>query len=114
MERKDQYVQKLHATIDEWSAKLDRAEAKVKSAEASAKARYEQALATLKRRVTDLKSRTKELEQARADTWDAVKRSVEIGVEEFKREYTSAREKRNLTELEALPAAGETTASERP
>lgn len=105
MEKKDQYVRKLHATIDEWSARLDRAEARAKAFEADVRERYQHALQTLNARLAELQSRARELEQAREDTWGAIKKSVEVGIEEFKREYRSAREERDLKELEALPAA---------
>jgi hypothetical protein len=110
MEKKDQYVAKLHSTIDAWSAKLDQAEAKVKGFQADTNRRYEQAIKTLNARLSELKSRARELERAGEGTWDAIRRSVEVGIEEFKREWKSAREDKNLQELEALPPAGESAA----
>lgn len=110
MERKDQYVAKLHATIDAWSAKVDQVEAKVKAKRADAQQQYRRTITTFQTRLADLKARARALEEAGEDTWDAIKKSVEVGIEEFKREYTSARQDRNLEELEALPAAGESGA----
>ena len=104
MEKKDRYVAKLHQTIDSLSSRVDRAESKVKGLQADAKQRYEQTIATLKSRLNDLKSRARELEQTGEDTWDALRKSVEVGLEEFKKEYQTARHERNLEELEALPA----------
>lgn len=113
MEKKDQYVAKLHSTIDAWSAKLDQTEAKVRGFHADTKRRYEQALKTFNTRLSELKSRARELERAGEGTWDAIRRSVEVGIEEFKREWRSAREEKNLEELEALPPAGESTAPDK-
>ena len=113
MERKDQYVAKLHRTIDTWSAKLDRAEVKVKGLQSDAKRQYEHALTNFNTRLNELKSRARKLEQAGEDTWDAIKKSIEVGIEEFKREWQSAREEKKLEHLEALPAAGESQAPQK-
>lgn len=112
MNKKDEYVARLHATIDQLSASLDRAEAKAKSLEQDARERYREAIGALKSRIADLKARARELDRAREDTWDAIKRSIDAGVEEFRRVYQRERDQRQLTELEALPPAGESAGTE--
>ena len=56
MSKKDAYVQKLHAKLDEWNAEIDKLKAKLDAAKADKRAQYQA-------QIEDLKEKRKTVEQ---------------------------------------------------
>ena len=48
--KKDQYVQKLHAKLDEWSAEIDKLQAKADKTSAESRIEYQKQIKNLQQR----------------------------------------------------------------
>lgn len=76
-EKKDAYVQKLKAKMDEWNAEIDKLEAKVDQADAEAKIEYEKQLEDLRAKRKDAEDKMAELQQAGEGAWEDLKAGIE-------------------------------------
>ncbi|SEO67802.1 hypothetical protein [Aquisalimonas asiatica] len=77
MARRDEYVEKFKAQLDQWNAELAKLEAKANEAQADARLRYESEIEELRQRREEARERMKELEQAGEEAWDDFRKNAE-------------------------------------
>jgi len=82
--RRDAYVEKLKAQLDEWNAELDKLEAHARKADAEERMRYESQINTLREKEQQVKETLKQLMQAKDDAWMDLKHGVESAWSSFK------------------------------
>ncbi len=76
-EKRDAYVQKLKAKMDEWNAEIDKIEAKADQAEAESKIEYEKQLKDLRAKRKDVEDKMAKLQQAGDGAWEDLKIGIE-------------------------------------
>ena len=64
--QKDQYVQKLHAKLDEWNAEIDKLKAKADQAEAESRIKYQNQIKNLQGKRGEVEKKLSELQKAGA------------------------------------------------
>jgi chromosome segregation ATPase len=77
MDKKEAYQEKLHAQLDEWSAKIDVLKAKAAKAEAATKADYQETIEDLQEKRQAAKDKLEELGAAGDDAWQDMKEGIE-------------------------------------
>ena len=77
MAKRDEYLEKFKAQLDQWNADLARLEAKAQEAQADARLRYEAEIEELRQRREDARERMKELERASEDARDDFRKRAE-------------------------------------
>jgi predicted nuclease with TOPRIM domain len=77
MNTKDEYVAKMKAKLEEWSAQIDQLEAKSRELKAQATQEQQERIAELKRRREEAAAKLKEMQEASADSWESLKSGVE-------------------------------------
>jgi uncharacterized coiled-coil DUF342 family protein len=87
-ERRDAYIQKLRAMLDEWNAEIDRLAAKEDKASPDAKIEYHKKLDELRAKRDDIVARIDEMQKAGEDAWEDLKFDLESSWE-FLREGLS-------------------------
>lgn len=93
MSLKDEYIAKLKAQLDEWSAEIDELEVKAHLAKADAKDKYQEQLAVLKTKRDEAKSKVNELQGAAEDAWEELKKGGEEAWEAITKAVAEARKK---------------------
>jgi archaellum component FlaC len=102
-EKRDAYVQKMKAKIDEWNAEIDRLAAKADQSDAEAKIKYQEELEDLRAKREDFENRVASMQQAGEGAWEDLKQGLENSWEilktsiakaksEFERGYRKGRE----------------------
>lgn len=97
-EKREAYLQKLKAMLDEWNAEIDILEAKAAQADADAKIYYQGKLEDLRTKKNDVmekiegirqaeESAWEDLKQGLENSWDILKESFKEAKSEFKRGY---------------------------
>lgn len=76
-EKRDAYVQKLKAKMDEWNTEIDKLAAKADQADAEAKIEYHKQLEDLRAKHKDLEDKIAELQQAGESAWEDLKQGLE-------------------------------------
>ncbi|MDZ7700384.1 MAG: coiled coil domain-containing protein [Deltaproteobacteria bacterium] len=76
-EKRDAYVQKLKAKMDEWNAEIDKIEAKADQADAESKIEYEKQLEDLRAKRKDVEDKMAELQQAGDGAWEDLKAGMD-------------------------------------
>ena len=76
-EKRDAYVQKLKAQLDEWNADINKLEAKSDQAEAGAKIEYHKRIADLRARLKEVGDKIGELQQTGEEPWEDLKQGLE-------------------------------------
>jgi DNA mismatch repair ATPase MutS len=87
-ERRDAYIHKLKAMLDEWNAEIDRLAAKEDKAGANAKIEYHKKLDELRAKREDIEARIEAMQKAGEDAWEDLKFDLESSWE-FLREGLS-------------------------
>jgi len=90
-EKRDAYVQKLKAQLDEWNADINKLEAKADQAEAQAKIEYHKRIADLRARRKEVEDMIGELHQAGEGAWEDLKQGLENSWEILKASFTKAK-----------------------
>ncbi len=90
-EKRDLYVQKLKAKLDEWNAKIDQMTAKADQAEAEAKRDYRRHLENLKEKRQLLESKIKVVQNAGEGSWEDLKQGLEKAWDGFKESFARAK-----------------------
>ncbi len=90
MNKRQIYVEKYKAKLDELNAKIDVLQSKTEQAEASAKLEYHEAIEDLKVKQTHAKNKLAELRQASDDAWDDLKEGAEQAWEKLGQAIKSA------------------------
>jgi DNA repair ATPase RecN len=92
MSKRDAFVSKLKAQLDEWNADLDRLEAKMRGAEAGLKMKYEERIAALRRQRDEAKRRLSQIQEAAEDSWEHLKQGTEDAWAALKGAFARARD----------------------
>ena len=90
-EKRDAFVKKIKASIDEWNAEIDRLKARAEQAEAEARIEYHDEIQELKNYRDDARKRLSRLEQAGEGAWEDMKAGVEMAFEAMSQAVNSAR-----------------------
>ncbi len=104
-EKREAYVQKLKAKLDEWNAEIDKIAAKADQADAEAKIVYYKRMEDLRAKRKDVEDKIEELQQAGEGAWEGVKQGLEnsweilkeslkIAKSEFEKGYREGRDPR--------------------
>lgn len=95
MSKRDIYVEKLKAQLDEWNAEIDKFEAKAREFDAATKQKYENEIKELREKRNEARTRLIEIQDASEDawedlihgverSWDILKDSIEHAMSRFK------------------------------
>jgi uncharacterized coiled-coil DUF342 family protein len=93
MTTKDEYVQKLHAKLDEWSAEIDKLKAKADKAEAESRIEYQNQIQYLQQRRRAAEEKVEELRSAGEGAWEDLKAGVQLAWDAMDEAFKSARSK---------------------
>jgi hypothetical protein len=69
MSKRDEYIAKLKAQLDEWNAEVGKWEAKAKGAQADARVEYEKQLEALRRQRDQAMEQMLQVQAAAGDAW---------------------------------------------
>lgn len=87
-EKRDAYVQRLKAKMDEWNAEIAKLSAKVDQAKAESKIKYYDQLEDLRAKRRDIQDKIAGIEQAGEGAWEGLKQGLENSWEAFKTSMT--------------------------
>ena len=90
-EKRDAYVQKLKAQLDEWNADINKLEAESDQAEAGTKIEYQKRIADLRARLKEVGDKIGELQQTGEEPWENLKQGLENSWEILKANFTKAK-----------------------
>ena|GEM_PF-262810 len=92
-EKRDAFVQKLKAKIDEWNAEIDRLSARADQAEVEARAEYHDEIQTLKLYLNYPEHKLKEIQDAGQEAWEDLKSGAEMAFDAMSEVISSARKR---------------------
>jgi hypothetical protein len=90
-DKRDAYVQKLKAKVNEWNAEIDKMAARADQAEAESKIEYHKQLEDLRAKRKNLEDKIAELQQAGEGAWEDLKQGLENSWEILKTSFTTAK-----------------------
>ena len=90
-EKREAYIQKLKAKMDEWNAEIDILSAKAEQAKAETKIEYLKEMEDLRAKRRDLQEKIVEMEKAGENAWEDLKQGVENSWQIFKKSLTKAK-----------------------
>ncbi|WP_035271615.1 sll1863 family stress response protein [Desulfonatronum thiodismutans] len=90
-EKRDAYVQRLKAKVDEWNADIDKLTAKADQAEADAKIKCQQKLEELRSKRQELEEKIVDLQSAGESTWEELRQGVESSWGVWKASFARAK-----------------------
>jgi chromosome condensin MukBEF ATPase and DNA-binding subunit MukB len=94
MSTKDEFVQKMHAKLDEWNAEIDTLSAKADQAahqaEAEARAEYNKQIEARRRARDQARGKLNEVESASESAWHDLKAGAELAWESVSEAVRSA------------------------
>lgn len=90
-EKRDAYLQKLKAKMDEWNAEIDKLKAKADQAKAGSKIEYHKQLEDLREKRRDVRERIVAMEQAGEEAWEDLKQGLETSWEILKSSFSKAK-----------------------
>jgi chromosome segregation ATPase len=90
-EKRDAYLQKLKAKLDEWNAEIDLLAAKADQAEADAKIGYQQRLADLRAKRAEMEAKINDLQQAGEGAWEDLKQGLDNSWQILKTSFKRAK-----------------------
>lgn len=93
MSLKDDYVNKLKAQLDEWSAEIDVLEARARKADADMRVKFESQLTTVKKKRDEARVKLTEIRESSGDAWQELKKGGDEAWESIKRALVEARKK---------------------
>ena len=73
MSLKDEYVEKLKAQLDEWSADIDVLEARVRQADAELHIKYDEQVVALKQKRDEAKLKLAEIQASAGEAWQELR-----------------------------------------
>jgi uncharacterized coiled-coil DUF342 family protein len=77
MSKKDEYMQKMHAKLDEWSAEINKLKAKMDSAKAEKRIEYRKHIDDLQEKRKAFRDKIDKLGKAGEGAWEDLKTGVE-------------------------------------
>jgi chromosome segregation ATPase len=95
MSRKDEYVEKLKAQLDEWSAEIDVLEARLRQANADLHITYETEVEALKLKRDEAKVRLALVQESAGEAWQELRKGSDEAWESIKKAVAEARKKFN-------------------
>jgi len=93
MSLKDEYVEKLKAQLDEWSAEIDVLEARLRKANADLHVTYEAEVAALKAKRDEAKVRLALIQESAGEAWQELRKGSDEAWESIKKAVIEARKK---------------------
>lgn len=90
-EKRDAYVEKLKARLDEWNADIDKLAAKAAQAEAGAKIEYQNKLDDLRAKRDDVRDKLSAMQQAGEGAWEDLKEGLINSWEILKMSFNKAK-----------------------
>ena len=89
--KRDAYVEKLKAQLDEWNTDIDKLAAKAAQAEAKAKIKYQNQLDDLRAKRDDVRDKLLAVQQAGDGAWEDLKEGLENSWEILKMSFNKAK-----------------------
>jgi predicted chitinase len=89
--KRDAYVGKLKAQLDEWNTDIDKLAAKAAQAEAKAKIEYQNQLDDLRAKRDDVRDKLLAMQQAGEGAWEDLKEGLENSWEILKMSFNKAK-----------------------
>lgn len=93
MSLKDDYVEKLKAQLDEWSAEIDVLDARLHQADADLRIKYSEQVENLRLKRDEAKLKLLELQASAGDAWQELKKGSDEAWEVIKHAVSEARKK---------------------
>jgi uncharacterized coiled-coil DUF342 family protein len=81
MSKRDAYVKKVQAKLDEWNAEIDKLEAKARAAQADAQIDLQQRVAELRSKRDEMTVKLQRLRDATEGAWEDLKAGLELAWE---------------------------------
>jgi predicted nucleic acid-binding Zn-ribbon protein len=91
MTKRDDYVRKMHAKLDEWNSDLDRLMAKADLVKVQARAEYQKQIQDLRLKCDDAGKKLEEVKRAREDAWEDLKDGLERASKALGEAFESAK-----------------------
>ena len=76
-DKREAYVKKMKAKLDEWNADISKLEAKAKYAEAEAQGQYQEQVEALKKQRQSAEQKLDKIRRAGADAWEDLRAGLE-------------------------------------
>lgn len=90
-DRRDAYVEKLKAQLDEWNARIDLLEATARRTKAEARLEYQKRVEPIRGKWTEIRERLAELQSAAGQSWEVVRDGIEAAWSELREGFEEAR-----------------------
>ncbi|HET9404081.1 MAG TPA: hypothetical protein VFO57_05835 [Burkholderiales bacterium] len=91
MSKRDQYVEKLKAQLDEWNAEVAKWEAKSRGAQADMRVEYEKQLETFRRQRNQALEQMRKVQAATGDAWVDLVRGADDAWAKMREAFEKAR-----------------------
>jgi predicted nucleic acid-binding Zn-ribbon protein len=89
--KRDAYVEKLRAKMDEWNAEIDKLKTKADQAEAELKMDYSEQLEDLQAKHKDIEDKLAELQQTGEGAWEDLREGLEKSWEILRISFSKAK-----------------------
>ena len=90
MGKREAYVQKLHAKIDEWNADIDKLKAKANQVEADSRIEYQQQIDVLMKKRREIEQKVSQISRSGEAAWDDLKSGIDLAWEAMNEAVRSA------------------------
>lgn len=90
MSKKDAYIQKLHAKIDEWNAEIDKLNAKASQVEADSKIEYQKQIEALRQKRNEIENKLSDISRSGEEAWNDLKAGIDLAWEAMNEAIKSA------------------------
>jgi uncharacterized coiled-coil DUF342 family protein len=91
MTKKDEYVRKLHAKLDDWNSDLDRLAVRADQIKADARAEYQKQIQDLRSECDDARKKLEELKRVQGDAWEDLKGGMDLAWSALGEAFESAK-----------------------
>ena len=92
-DKRDMYVEKFKAKIDEWNAEIDRLNARAKQTEADTRMAYLDQVRELEKQRDETREKINRLQEAGEGAWEDLKAGTEMTFEAMRVTFESIRER---------------------
>lgn len=82
---KKAYIEKLHATVDQWKAKVHELKTRADVVQAEKKVKYEKQASELKAEIDNLKVKIEQLEKSGEEAFHKLKEKIDTTIDEIRR-----------------------------
>ena len=91
MSKRNEYLDKIKAQLEEWEYDINRLEARLDDAQDEAKVKLDKTINDLKARQKDMQGRLKQLESSAEEAWTDVKDGLELAWDSLKLGFLAAK-----------------------